>query len=229
MSQFQVAGSHKCFCFQISCFKDGQLLKTQPQTERQAAPAKSSGQKSPHEEKTTVVYRLSLQALQDSDYGNYTCEAVNAVGRSTDHYQLRGQPDQPVVVSGVQSTGQTFYLLAWQVWTPASLPILNQSILYRLRKKVWKVSVFVEKESDRREGKGRHCCLGYGIHSIPCRTIQIYHQDYLKKRMNRRTDAWQNVCLITMNDHLVHTSPNYHPPKGMFFQKLIFKSSLLLG
>jgi hypothetical protein len=61
---------------------------------------------------------------------------VNAVGRGTDTYQLRGQPDQPVVVSGTQSTGQTYYLLGWQVWTPASLPILNQSILYRLRKKV---------------------------------------------------------------------------------------------
>jgi hypothetical protein len=83
-----------------------------------------------------VVYRLSLAILQESDYGNYTCEAVNAVGRGTDTYQLRGQPDQPVVVSGTQSTGQTFYLLGWQVWTPASLPILNQSILYRLRKKV---------------------------------------------------------------------------------------------
>jgi hypothetical protein len=89
------------------------------------------------------VYRLSLQALQDSDYGNYSCEAVNAVGRGTDTYQLRGQPDQPVVVSGVQSTGQTFYLLTWQVWTPVSLPILNQSILYRLRKKVDKDRIFV--------------------------------------------------------------------------------------
>ena len=134
----------KCLSyFQVSCFKDGQPLKTESHPpplgdRRQPAAAKSSGggKKFTNQETTTILYRLSLANLQESDYGNYTCEAVNAVGRTTDTYQLRGQPDQPVVVSGPQSTGQTFYLLAWQVWTPANLPILNQSILYRLRKKV---------------------------------------------------------------------------------------------
>ena len=31
--------------------------------------------------------------------------------------------------------------------------------------------------------------------------------------MNRRTDAWQNGCFRKMDDHLVHTTPNHHPPK----------------
>ena len=29
----------------------------------------------------------------------------------------------------------------------------------------------------RREGKGRRCCLGHGIDSIPCRTSYSLHQD----------------------------------------------------
>ena len=31
----------------------------------------------------------------------------------------------------------------------------------------------IEEETDRREGKGRRCCLGDGIHSIPCRTTDL--------------------------------------------------------
>ena len=31
----------------------------------------------------------------------------------------------------------------------------------------------IEKETDRREGKGRRCCLGDGIHSIPCHTTDL--------------------------------------------------------
>ena len=31
----------------------------------------------------------------------------------------------------------------------------------------------IEEETDRREGKGRRCCLGDGIHSIPCRTTDF--------------------------------------------------------
>ena len=39
------------------------------------------------------------------------------------------------------------------------------------------------------------------------------HQDDLKKRINRRADAWQNGCNRKMDDHLVHTTTNHHPPK----------------
>ena len=31
--------------------------------------------------------------------------------------------------------------------------------------------------------------------------------------MNRRTDAWRNGCLKKVDDHLVCTTPNQHPPK----------------
>ena len=45
------------------------------------------------------------------------------------------------------------------------------------------------------------------------RNSQIKHQDNFKKRINSRTDPWQNWCFRKMNDHLVHTTPNHHPPK----------------
>ena len=44
--------------------------------------------------------------------------------------------------------------------------------------------------------------------------LQIYHQDDLKKRMNRRTEAWQNGCFRKIIDHLVNSTPDHHPPKN---------------
>ena len=32
---------------------------------------------------------------------------------------------------------------------------------------------FLEELTDRKEGKGRRCCLGYTIHSIPCHTTDL--------------------------------------------------------
>ena len=50
----------------------------------------------------------------------------------------------------------------------------------------------IEKKSDRREGKGRHCWLGERIDSIPCCTRDLAP---------------------------VHTTPNHHPPKMAVLQK----------
>ena len=34
-------------------------------------------------------------------------------------------------------------------------------------------SLSIEEETDRRESKGRRCCLGDRIRSIPCRTTDL--------------------------------------------------------
>ena len=39
------------------------------------------------------------------------------------------------------------------------------------------------KDLYRRKGKGRRCCLGDRIYSIPCH-LSILHQDDMKKIMN---------------------------------------------
>ena len=71
----------------------------------------------------------------------------------------------------------------------------------------------IEEETDRRKGKGRSCCLGYGIHSIPCLTTDLLYPQYdLKKRMNRIKATWQNGCFEKMDDHQFHTVTN-HPSK----------------
>ena len=43
--------------------------------------------------------------------------------------------------------------------------------------------------------------------------LVILHQDDLKKRVNRITATWRNGCSGKMDDHPVHTKPNYHPTK----------------
>ena len=70
-----------------------------------------------------------------------------------------------------------------------------------------------EEEKDRREGNGCRCCLGgwNSFNSMPHYGFST-HDDF-KKRINRRTDAWQYGWFRKMNDHLVNTTPNHHPPK----------------
>ena len=41
----------------------------------------------------------------------------------------------------------------------------------------------------------------------------MYSQDDLNKRINRRTETWQNGCFRKINDHPGHATPNHHPPK----------------
>ena len=68
-------------------------------------------------------------------------------------------------------------------------------------------SLFVSghtRRIDRREGKGRRCCLGDA--DISTRMI-------LKKRMNRIKANWRNGCFEKMYDHTVHTMQNNHPSK----------------
>ena len=43
--------------------------------------------------------------------------------------------------------------------------------------------------------------------------LAIFHQDDLKKRMNRITATWRNGCFGKMDDYLVHTIPNHHLTK----------------
>ena len=125
--------------------------------------------------------------------------------------------DNPVIVISFRKLFALPSSMSWGPWTTwARLSVaytrMRSSISYPIE----------EEESDRREDKGRRCCLGDGIHSIPYRTTDLPSED-LKKRMNRRTDDWQNGCFRKMDDHLVHTSPNYHPPKMDVLSKTLLQ------
>ena len=52
-------------------------------------------------------------------------------------------------------------------------------------------------DKNRREGKGRRCCLGDST------TVAILYQDDLKKRKNKKNS-------YLADDHPVHTTPNHH-------------------
>ena len=87
-----------------------------------------------------------------------------------------------------------------------------QSVLYCSRTGKMCLQI-IEEETDRREGNGCRCCLGgwNSFNSMP--HYRFSTQDDLKKRINRRTDAWQNGCFRKMDDPLVNTTPNHHPLK----------------
>jgi len=102
----------------VSWYKDGHYIRTEN-----------------YRELGEQQHYLSVTSLKESDYGNYSCEGVNGVGKSAESLELKGQPDQPQIVSSDQSYLETQYSLVWRVWTPPTLPILNQSILYRLKSK----------------------------------------------------------------------------------------------
>ena len=70
----------------------------------------------------------------------------------------------------------------------------------------------------KRRQRYNHCCLGDGIQSIFA-ALQIYHQDDLKKRMSRRTDAWQNGGFRKMDDLPFLTAPNRLPSEMDFLPK----------
>ena len=72
----------------------------------------------------------------------------------------------------------------------------------------------------REMGRQRSSLLVGGRHAA-----QYSHQrqDDLKKRMNRIMDTWWNGCFGKTDDHLVHTTPNHHPPKMDFLSKTVFQ------
>ena len=80
-----------------------------------------------------------------------------------------------------------------------------------------------KKDKDRREGKGRRCCLGDRIDTIPCPTIAIFHQyDYEEKDAQNKgytgMDALKKWVIIRITAYT----------KIDVFQKKKFKLTLLL-
>ena len=80
------------------------------------------------------------------------------------------------------------------------------------------------QDKDKREGKGRRCCLGDGIDTIPCPTIAIFHQyDYEEKDAQNKgytgMDALKKWVIIRITTY----------SKMDVFQNIFFKLTLLLN
>ena len=64
--------------FQVAWTKDGVYLKTENYNQK-------SNQNMEDKE-----HILSITSLDETDYGNYTCEAINSIGKSTQTLELKG-------------------------------------------------------------------------------------------------------------------------------------------
>ena len=86
-------------------------------------------------------------------------------------------------------------------------------------------------EEGQRQKKRQRSSLLFGgrtrFKSLPHKIF--FTRMILKKRMIGIKTTWRKGCFEKMDDHPVHTIPNHYSTKWMFFQKLLFKSSLLLN
>ena len=74
--------------------------------------------------------------------------------------------------------------------------------------------VYLHRRRIKKEEKAKVVAAVWGkelIHFLDA--LAIFHQDDLKKKMNRIKAIWWNGFLGQMDDHSVHTTPNQHPTK----------------
>ncbi|XP_018323456.1 protein amalgam-like [Agrilus planipennis] len=76
----------------------------------------------------TRSHILTIKNVQPSDFGNYSCVAVNSVGKEKRYIELSGRPGPPLIVSGGRSNPTT-YKLTWKV--QSVFPIIEVRIIFR--------------------------------------------------------------------------------------------------
>ncbi|KAK9884559.1 hypothetical protein WA026_007400 [Henosepilachna vigintioctopunctata] len=74
------------------------------------------------------TYTLTIRNVQMSDFGNYSCNVVNSIGRDKRYIELSGKPG-PARISSPSYSNPHEYLLTWTV--QSVFPILDVRILYR--------------------------------------------------------------------------------------------------
>ena len=82
-----------------------------------------------------------------------------------------------------------------------------------------------KKDKYRREGKGRLCCLGDRIDSIPFFS-SYFTPRWFEEKDEENNATWRNKCFEQMDDQLVHTTPNHHLPKVAVLPKTFLQINL---
>ncbi|XP_044743903.1 lachesin-like [Chrysoperla carnea] len=76
-----------------------------------------------------IKHILTIQNVQSSDFGNYSCVADNSLGRAKKYIELSGRPGTAEFRSGPLSRGRDSYNLTWEV--SSYLPLEEVRLLYR--------------------------------------------------------------------------------------------------
>lgn len=74
-------------------------------------------------------YFLQIRNFQQSDFGNYSCVADNALGRTKKYIEVSGSPGPAVFLSPAYSTYLDSYNLTWAVESIA--PLEEVRLMYR--------------------------------------------------------------------------------------------------
>ncbi|XP_076264873.1 neurotrimin-like [Rhynchophorus ferrugineus] len=82
-------------------------------------------------DKSTYKHTLLIRKAQRSDFGIYTCRAINELGQGEIHIQLSGVPNPGVFkkTENEISTGKTSHTLFWEV--DSYTPIIEYSLWFR--------------------------------------------------------------------------------------------------
>nr|XP_040580758.1 limbic system-associated membrane protein-like [Lepeophtheirus salmonis] len=75
-------------------------------------------------------HTLIIRKVEDRDFANYSCYAINTLGKVRGYITLRGNPTKPVFNSLVLSKTKTSYKISWV--TNSYSPILEYRLFYRM-------------------------------------------------------------------------------------------------
>jgi len=73
--------------------------------------------------------RLVMTSLKEKDFGNYTCQAENDLGKASGTIELSGKPNEPLVISSAQGMYSDEYNITWTLESYS--PIKKFRLMYR--------------------------------------------------------------------------------------------------
>ena len=80
-------------------------------------------------DRASGVYGIVIQRVGIEDFANYTCSALNSMGKEEATIELRGNPESPVFDPNVNQIGERIWKISWL--TKSFANITEYRLLYR--------------------------------------------------------------------------------------------------